>query len=46
VQFALKVVVLECSFLKHSQGILGAKIPAGPFASIDILLNKNHNQKF
>jgi hypothetical protein len=24
-QFALEVVVLECSFLKHSQGILGIK---------------------
>ena len=24
-QFKLKVAVLECSFLKHSQGILGLK---------------------
>jgi hypothetical protein len=24
-QFALEVVVLKCSFIKHSQGILGFK---------------------
>jgi hypothetical protein len=24
-QFELEVAVLECSFLKHSQGILGVK---------------------
>jgi hypothetical protein len=25
-QFVLEVAVLECSFLKHSQGILGVKL--------------------
>jgi hypothetical protein len=25
-QFALEVAVLECSFLKHSEGILGALV--------------------
>jgi hypothetical protein len=27
-QFILKVAILECAFLNHSQGILGVKIYA------------------
>jgi hypothetical protein len=28
-QFALEVAILECSFLKHSQEILGVKVEKG-----------------
>jgi hypothetical protein len=37
-QFALEVVVLECSFVKHIQGILGVNIVIEQTHHLSILL--------